>query len=89
MLDVEVAGLSFALPTSGFFQVSTDAAEALVAEVLRAVGDVDGRLVWDLYAGIGLLALPLARAGAEVLAVEGNPAACAAAASTPGPTSSR
>jgi tRNA/tmRNA/rRNA uracil-C5-methylase (TrmA/RlmC/RlmD family) len=79
ILDVDVAGLTFALPTSGFFQVSTHAAEALVAEVLRAAGDVDGRLVWDLYAGVGLLALPLARAGAEVLAVEGNPAAVAAA----------
>ena len=79
VLDVEVAGLTFALPTSGFFQVSTDAAAALVTEVLQAAGDVEGRLVWDLYAGVGLLALPLARAGAEVLAVEGNPAAAAAA----------
>ena len=79
ILDVEVAGLTFALPTSGFFQVSTHAAEALVAEVLEAAGEVDGRLVWDLYAGVGLLALPLARAGAEVLAIEGNPAAVAAA----------
>ncbi len=79
VLDVDVAGLTFALPTSGFFQVSTHAAEALVEEVLRAAGEVDGRLVWDLYAGVGLLALPLARAGAEVLAVEGNPAAVAAA----------
>lgn len=79
VLDVEVAGCTYALPTSGFFQVSTHAAEALVAEVLAAAGDVDGRLVWDLYAGVGLLALPLARAGAEVLAIEGNPAAVTAA----------
>lgn len=79
ILDVEVSGLTYALPSGGFFQVSSHAAEALVAEVLRAVGDVDGRLVWDLYAGVGLLSLPLARAGAEVLAIEGNAAACAAA----------
>lgn len=79
VLDVEVAGLTYALPSGGFFQVSTHAAEALVAEVMRAVGEVEGRLVWDLYAGVGLLSLPLARAGAEVLAVEGNAAACAAA----------
>ena len=79
ILDVEVAGLTYTLPTSGFFQVSAAAAEALVAEVLQAAGEVAGRLVWDLYAGVGLLALPLARAGAEVLAVEGNAAAAAAA----------
>lgn len=79
VLDVEVAGLTYALPAGGFFQVSTHAAEALVTEVLRAAGEVDGRLVWDLYAGVGLLSLPLARAGAEVLAIEGNPAAVAAA----------
>jgi tRNA/tmRNA/rRNA uracil-C5-methylase (TrmA/RlmC/RlmD family) len=72
VLAETVAGLTYRFDTSSFFQVSTGGAEALVTHVLDAVGPVDGALVWDLYAGVGLLSLPLARAGAEVLAVEGH-----------------
>jgi 23S rRNA (uracil1939-C5)-methyltransferase len=79
VLHVEVSGLRFEVPADGFFQVSTAAAQALVDEVLAAAGDVNGMLVWDLYSGVGLLALALAQAGAEVIAVEGNKAAAKAA----------
>ncbi|MEX0836520.1 MAG: TRAM domain-containing protein, partial [Nitriliruptor sp.] len=72
VLAERVAGLTYRFDTTSFFQVSAGGAEALVDEVLRAVGAVDGALVWDLYAGVGLLSLPLARAGAEVVAVEGH-----------------
>jgi 23S rRNA (uracil1939-C5)-methyltransferase len=70
-----VAGVTFTFRAAAFFQVTTAGAEALVAHVLAAVGDVAGALVWDLYAGVGLLSLPLARAGGEVVAVEGHPGA--------------
>jgi 23S rRNA (uracil1939-C5)-methyltransferase len=72
MLEEQVAGLTYRFHADAFFQVTTDGAEALVEHVLAAVGDVGGALVWDLYAGVGLLSLPLARAGAEVIAVEGH-----------------
>ncbi|WP_052665423.1 class I SAM-dependent RNA methyltransferase [Nitriliruptor alkaliphilus] len=75
VLAETVAGLTYRFDTSSFFQVSTGGAEALVEHVLRAAGRVDGALLWDLYAGVGLLSLPLARAGAEVVAVEGHAAA--------------
>jgi tRNA/tmRNA/rRNA uracil-C5-methylase (TrmA/RlmC/RlmD family) len=35
-------------------------------------GKLDGARVWDLYAGAGLFTLPLAAAGAQVTAVEGE-----------------
>jgi tRNA wybutosine-synthesizing protein 2 len=46
------------------------------AERVR-MGDVvaDGERVFDMFAGIGYFALPMARAGANVTAVETNPAA--------------
>jgi tRNA/tmRNA/rRNA uracil-C5-methylase (TrmA/RlmC/RlmD family) len=72
VLTEVVAGHTFRFDASSFFQVNTAGAEALVAAVLDAVGDVGGALVWDLYAGVGLFALPLAAAGAEVVAVEGH-----------------
>ena len=76
---VTVAGLAYEVPVDAFFQANIGGAEALVATVLAAAGDVAHRDVWDLYAGVGLLALPLARAGAHVLAVEQVPVAAAAA----------
>ena len=76
---VTVAGLALEVPVDAFFQANVAGAEALVATVMAAVGDVAHRDVWDLYAGVGLLALPLARAGAHVLAVEQVAVAAAAA----------
>ncbi len=76
-LAEEVDGLSFGFDASSFFQVTTHGAHAIVEAVLDAVGQVQGALVWDLYAGVGLLSLPLARAGAEVVAVEGHAPAAA------------
>jgi tRNA/tmRNA/rRNA uracil-C5-methylase (TrmA/RlmC/RlmD family) len=75
----DVDWLALSQPPGAFFQVGGAAAAALVAEVLTGVGDVSGALVWDLYAGVGLLSLPLARAGAEVIAVEADREAAGAA----------
>lgn len=80
----QVAGVSFLLSPTAFFQTNVRAAEAMVQLVLEAVASVRGRRVLDLYAGVGLFALPLARAGCEVVAVEENAEAVEAGVATRG-----
>jgi len=65
----------FRLRARGFWQVHPGAAAAYVEHVLAALAPEPGERVLDLYAGVGLFALPLADAvGPEgsVLAVEGH-----------------
>jgi tRNA/tmRNA/rRNA uracil-C5-methylase (TrmA/RlmC/RlmD family) len=71
-LSETVNGRTYRFDATCFFQANTEGADVLVRTVLDAVGDVTGALTWDLYAGVGLLSLPLAEAGAQVVAVEGH-----------------
>ncbi|GGI07640.1 class I SAM-dependent RNA methyltransferase [Egicoccus halophilus] len=75
VLTEAVAGHRFRFDATSFFQNNSAGAAALVDTVVDAVAPVDAPLVWDLYAGVGLLSLPLAAAGAEVVAVEGHESA--------------
>jgi 23S rRNA (uracil1939-C5)-methyltransferase len=70
----EVAGVSFLISPTAFFQTNIAAAEILVRLVLDSVRATHASPahVLDLYAGAGLFALPLARAGHTVTAVEEN-----------------
>jgi 23S rRNA (uracil1939-C5)-methyltransferase len=69
----EVSGATFLMSPTAFFQTNVKAAEILVRLVLDAVPAHVS--VLDLYAGTGLFALPLARRGQRVTAVEANRAA--------------
>ena len=69
-LREEVAGVSFLISPTAFFQTNVAAAELLVRLVLEAVPPE--LPVLDLYAGAGLFSLPLAKRGHAVTAVEGN-----------------
>lgn len=69
-LREQIGGISFLLSPTAFFQTNVAAAQVLVDLVLDAVPPEAA--VLDLYAGAGLFALPLARRGHRVVAVEEN-----------------
>jgi 23S rRNA (uracil1939-C5)-methyltransferase len=72
-LEYAAGGISYRVGHFSFFQVN----RFLVEELARVVaeGEEGGRLAIDLFAGVGLFSIPLAKRFARVLAVESNPAA--------------
>jgi 23S rRNA (uracil1939-C5)-methyltransferase len=64
----DVGGVSFLVSPTAFFQTNVRAAEVLVRLVLDAVPTA--ARVLDLYAGAGLFAIPMARRGNRVIAIE-------------------
>ncbi len=56
----------------GFFQINQDLLEPLIA---AAIGETAGETAIDLYCGVGLFTLPLARSFQRVIGVEANPRA--------------
>ncbi|MGZ4676940.1 MAG: class I SAM-dependent RNA methyltransferase [Acidimicrobiia bacterium] len=74
MFAEEAAGRRWRISATSFFQSRADGADALAGIVAASVPD-DATRVVDLYCGVGLFAGTVARAGREVIAVEGNPAA--------------
>ncbi|CAN5764273.1 23S rRNA (uracil(1939)-C(5))-methyltransferase RlmD [soil metagenome] len=67
------------LTGTAFLQVNRAAAALLEQHVLGEIGEVVGLRVVDAYCGVGLHARRLARAGAEVIGIEMDAAAVAAA----------
>ncbi len=72
-IECEAAGSTYRVGHFSFFQVN----RFLVGELARVVAEdeAEGRLALDLFAGVGLFSLPLAKRFARVVAVESNPAA--------------
>jgi 23S rRNA (uracil1939-C5)-methyltransferase len=74
-----IAGLRFRIHLDTFFQTNSAQAERLVEVALAQAGDVAGAEVVDVYCGVGLFSLALAKAGARVTGVEIVESAIAAA----------
>jgi 23S rRNA (uracil1939-C5)-methyltransferase len=76
-----VAGERYAYDADCFFQVNPFVLDGLIAEALRfapepgALASAATRLAIDLYCGVGLFTVPLARRFARVIGVEGQPRA--------------
>lgn len=67
-----IGGETYRFSPSTFFQVNRFLLEELVNE---AVGEESGKLALDLYAGVGLFTLRLARSFERVIGVESDPQA--------------
>ncbi len=65
---ISVGDFDYQLDARCFFQAHRKLTATLVQ---RAIGNWEGDLAYDLYAGVGLLTLPLARRYRRVIAVEG------------------
>jgi 23S rRNA (uracil1939-C5)-methyltransferase len=75
-----VAGETYRFNAECFFQINHALLDALVAEALGGAGGGDraegvGGTAVDLYCGVGLFTLPLARRFARVVGVESHPTA--------------
>ncbi len=78
VLHPTVGGVRLHVGPASFFQVNLDVNALLVDHVIEQVAAVGPEQVVDLYAGVGNIGLPLARAtGAGVLLVESHPQAAA------------
>lgn len=73
-LTYQTAGFDYRVTAGSFFQTNRFLAEELVA---LATGDRRGKTAFDLYAGVGLFSLPLARSFEQVVAVEASPSSLA------------
>jgi 23S rRNA (uracil1939-C5)-methyltransferase len=71
-IDYDAAGFRFRVSHKSFFQVNRFLIDRLVE---TAIKPLSGRTVLDLYAGVGLFSIPLARMIPEVIAVESSASA--------------
>lgn len=66
---ISIGGLDYLVHPAGFFQSSLDLLPAMIERVVASSGPERGT-AWDLFSGVGLFSLPLARRYREVTGVE-------------------
>lgn len=80
-----IAGVRTGFPVTAFEQVNPAVAARIRADAIRALGEVGGRIVWDLYGGVGDAARDLAARGARVWSVDADRSAIEWAQNAGGP----
>lgn len=66
----EILGLKFKVSTFSFFQTNSLGAEKLYQKAREYIGDIDNKVVFDLYSGTGTIAQILAPVADKVFGVE-------------------
>jgi 23S rRNA (uracil1939-C5)-methyltransferase len=66
-------GLRIHFVPTDFTQVNQEVNEVLVRRAMRLLAPRPGECIVDLFCGLGNFALPIARSGAEVIGIDGNP----------------
>jgi 23S rRNA (uracil1939-C5)-methyltransferase len=69
----ESGSLTLRIPAGHFSQVNAQINIELISQVIKKSGIKRGSTVYDLYSGAGNFSLPMARVGANVVAVENDP----------------
>lgn len=66
----ELLGLTFKISPFSFFQTNSAGAEVLYRTAREYIGDIEGKVVFDLYSGTGTIAQVLAPVAKRVVGVE-------------------
>lgn len=66
----DILGLKFKISPFSFFQTNSLGAEVLYEKAREYIGDVEGKVVFDLYSGTGTIAQVLAPVAKKVIGVE-------------------
>lgn len=66
----DILGLKFKISPFSFFQTNSLGAEVLYEKAREYIGDVEGKVIFDLYSGTGTIAQVLAPVAKKVIGVE-------------------
>ena len=69
-IEEELLGLKFQISPFSFFQTNTKGAEKLYSIVRDFAGDIDEKIVFDLYSGTGTIAQIMAPLAKKVIGIE-------------------
>jgi len=66
----ELLGLTFKVSAFSFFQPNVLVTEKIYTEAISRIGDLDDKIVFDLYSGTGTISQALARSAKQVIGIE-------------------